>query len=143
MTKTECHGYIEDGKLHILNRKRLNQDLKDFKPCDVVVIIKKRGKRSLPQNAYYWGCVVKEIQIRLKELGNEFDSDDIHEFLKQKFNKEQVVTKQGELLEIGKTTTELNKEEFSSYVDRIREWASDTLEISIPDPNSQTEMFNL
>lgn len=138
MTKTEAHGYVEGGKLHILNRKRLNQDLKDFKPCDVVVIIKKRGKRSLPQNAYYWSCVVKEIQVRLKELGNDFDADDIHEFLKQKFNKEQVVTKQGELLEIGKTTTDLNKEEFSIYVDRIREWASDTLEIFIPDPNTQT-----
>lgn len=141
MTKTEAHGYVEDGKLHILNRRRLDQDLKDFKPCDVLIVIKKRGKRSLPQNAYYWGVIIKEIQIRLKELGSEFDADDIHEYLKVKFNPAQIITPQGELLEIGKTTTELNKDEFSEYVERIREWASVTLDINIPDPGEQADMF--
>jgi hypothetical protein len=143
MTKTEHYGYVENGKLHILNRKRMNEDLRTFKNVDVVIIIKKRGKRSLPQNAYYWAVLVKEIQLRLRELGTDVDMDDVHEFLKQKFNYERVVTVDGEAIDIGKTTTEMNKEEFGSYIDRIIEWAAMTLEITIPLPNEQTAMFTL
>lgn len=141
MTKLESYGYVEGGKLHILNRKRMDQDLKEFRPCDVVIIIKKKGKRSLQQNAYYFGVVIKEIQLRLRDLGSRVDTDDIHEYLKQWFNKEKIKTPQGELLEIGVTTTDLNKYEFSEYVERIREWASMSLDINIPDPGEQAAMF--
>lgn len=141
MTKVETYGYIESGKLHINNRKRLNEDLRTFKDCDVAITIKKRGKRSLPQNAYYWGVIVKEIQIRMRELGNDVDCDTVHEFLKLKFNSEKVVTPQAEVIEIGGTTTEMNKEQFSEYCEKIKEWASSVLEIYIPDANTQTEMF--
>jgi hypothetical protein len=141
MTKTEQYGYIQDGKLHIMNKKRLADDLRQFKPCDVVVVIKKRGKRSILQNAYYWGVVVKEIQLRFRELGHDVETDDVHEFLKQKFHSEKIVTPQAEVIEVPKSTTEMNKGEFSEYVERIKEWASCTLEIYIPDAGQQTEMF--
>jgi hypothetical protein len=141
MTKTEQYGYIQDGQLHILNKQRLAEDLRQFKPCDVVITIKKRGKRSILQNAYYWGCVVKEIQLRFRELGHDVETDDVHEFLKQKFNYEKIVTPQAEVIEVPKSTTEMNKEEFSEYVERIKEWASSTLEIYIPDAGQQTQMF--
>lgn len=142
MTKFEGHGYIEDGKLHIINRKRMNEDLRTFKNCDVTIIIKKRGKRSLPQNAYYWGVVVKEIQLRMRELGNDVDCDTVHEFLKLKFNPERVVVPEtAEVIEMGKTTTELNKDEFTEYIEQIKQWASVTLGIYIPDAGQQTEMF--
>lgn len=143
MTKTEQYGYVEGGKLHILNRRRMNEDLRQFKNVDVVIIIKKRGKRSLPQNAYYWGVVVKEIQLRFRELGTDADMDDIHEALKTKFNYERLVTADGEVIDIPKTTTELNKDEFGSYIDRIIEWAATSLEISIPAPNTQTELWTV
>jgi hypothetical protein len=141
MTKTEQYGYIQDGRLHIMNKKRLADDLRQFKPCDVVVVIKKRGKRSILQNAYYWGVVVKEIQLRFRELGHDVETDDVHEFLKQKFHSEKIVTPQAEVIEVPKSTTEMNKDEFSEYVERIKEWASSTLEIYIPDAGQQTEMF--
>lgn len=142
MTKTEQFGYVDkSGKLHIINKQRLEEDLRHFKPCDIVMTIKKRGKRSILQNAYYWGVVVKEIQLRFRELGTDVETDDVHEFLKQKFHFEQVITPQGEPINVPKSTTEMNKTEFGEYVDRIKDWAAYTLEIYIPEAGTQTEMF--
>lgn len=143
ITKIEAYGFVdEDGSLKLSNKKRFKQDLLLFKNKDVEVTIKKRGKRSLQQNKYYFGIVVYEIRRRLYELGNEFDGETVHEFLKQKFNKEKVEIKTtGELLEVGQTTTQMNKDQFSEYIERIRRWASETLEIDIPDANTQTELF--
>lgn len=141
MTKIELIGDIKDGKLHIINERRFKEDLRQFKDCQVEIIIKKRGRRSSQQNRYYWGIVVKEIQLRLEELGTEVEMEDVHSYLKQKFNAERIVTPEAELIEIGKTTTELNKEEFGIYIDKVVEWASSVLEIYIPPPNTQTQIF--
>ena len=141
MTKSESIGYIKGGKLHIMNRKRMNQDLTEFKDCDVTITIKKRGKRSILQNAYYWGVVVKEIKIRFREFGHDVDDDDVHSFLKQKVHYETIVTEHGEAIQVAKSTTEMNKPEMGEYIDRIRMWALQSLDIDIPEPNTQTEMF--
>jgi hypothetical protein len=142
MLKIEQYGYVEDGLLKILNRKRMDAEIKAFPNCDVEIIIKKKGKRSGPQNRYYFGVVLKEIQLRLRELGTETDIETLHEWCKQKFNSEKIVVPEtAELIEIGKTTTELNKEEFSEYVERIVEWAASSLCIYIPPPNTQTNLF--
>ena len=141
--KIETFGYIKEGRLKIVHEKRFKEDLRQAKDCDVQIIIKKRGKRSLPQNAYYHGVIVEEIRHRLKELGNTFDHDTVHEFLKQKFHSEKIVIPAtGELIEVGQTTTKMNKDEFGSYIDRIIQWAAETLEIHIPEPGQQTDMFN-
>lgn len=136
------YGEIKEGKLLPYNRKRLSNDLSNMKDCEVEITIKRKGKRSLQQNKYYWGCVLPEIQHELKRLGNDFDIETIHEFLKQKFNSEKVVVEAtGELIEMGKKTSQLNKEEFGIYLDRIILWAAQTLEITIPEPNTQTALF--
>jgi hypothetical protein len=142
MAVIKHYGEVKEGKLIPYNRKRLTSDLSQMKDCEVEITIKRKGKRSLQQNRYYFGCVLPEIQHELKRLGNDFDIDTIHEFLKQKFNSEKVVVEvTGELLEIGKSTTELNKEEFSEYIFQITKWASETLGLYIPEPSTQTILF--
>lgn len=143
MTKTENFGYVQDGKLHIMNRMRMDENLRQFKDCDVTITIKKRGKRSILQNSYYWGVVVKEVQLRFRELGHDVEIDDVHEFLKGKFNADRIVTPQAEVVEVPKSTTEMNKTEFIEYVERIKEWASAVLEIYIPEAGTQTEIFKV
>lgn len=143
MTKTVQYGYVESGKLHLLNEARFKDDLRQFKDCDVQVTVKKKGRRSSQQNRFYWGVVVEEIRLNLLDRGNRFDADTVHEYLKQKFNYESIViTQTGEMLQVGQSTTELNKEEFGVYLDRIIEWAAQSLELTIPLPNTQLQMFS-
>jgi hypothetical protein len=143
MTKLTAYGEVKNGGLTITNEKRLSEDLKKFPDCDVEMIIKRKGQRSNPQNRYYWGIVITEIKLRLRELGNDFDSETVHEFLKQKFNGEKIIIPgTGEIIEVGQTTTELNKEEFSIYLEQVIRWANQTLEIIIPEAGEQTQMFN-
>lgn len=137
----ELYGSIINGKLDIPNRKRLVEELRQAKDCEIVLTIKKRGKRSNPQNSYYWSVIIPELKYRFRELGNDVDDNTVHEFLKLKFNPEKIVTLEGEVIEVGGSTTDLNKSEFSDYCDRIRMWAAQTLDINIPDPNTQTQMF--
>lgn len=141
--KIEHTGYIENGVLKIANRKRLEQDLKDFKNCDVNVIIKKKGKRSLPQLRYYFGVIVHEIQTEFRRRGIRMDAEQVHEFLKLHFNKQYVHNEFGEVIaEYGGSTTEFNKEQMMEYIDRIIIWCAEKLSITIPEANKQAEMFN-
>lgn len=142
MNKVEHSGWIKKGCLFLASKGRFKGELQAFPDCDVTIIVKKKGKRSSPQNRYYWGIVVEEIKQELFRRGNRFDAEDIHEWLKLKFNPSKVVIEYtGEVLEIGGSTTEMNKEEFMNYIEKIREWAAMNLEITIPDPGQQTEMF--
>ena len=124
------------GILTLNNRKRLQTDLMKFKGCTVELIIKKKNRRSNPQNRYLWGVVYKEIEVRLKELGNEMDADEVHEFCKSEFNKVEIIGDGGEVIgKKGGSTTEMNKSEISEYWDKIIYWAADFLQIVIPLPN--------
>jgi hypothetical protein len=142
--KIEAFGWVKQGILKIANRKRLDADLRAFSDCDVVIIIKRRGKRSSPQNRYYWGVVVDEVRRELKRRGHRYTPEEVHEALKLKFNPDYVRGEGGEvLMEMPGTTTIMNKEEFGGYLDRIIEWSAKSLEIAIPLPGTQTDMFNL
>ena len=141
MTTLTAIGNIKDGKLILSNRKRFDADLSGFADCVVELTIKKKNRRSNQQSRYYFGVVVKEIQIRLKQLGNDFDTETIHNFLKDKFNKKELLGEGGEVIDyFGATTTGMNKTEFSEFVDKIRAWSLDFLSIDIPEPNAKLEM---
>jgi hypothetical protein len=143
MTKTEIQGKIEKGVIHLhpFTKNRLKQDLSSFPDCDIVIAIKRKGKRSSQSNRYYWGVVIEEIKLAFKEKGTIATPEDIHEALKAKFNPNNVRNEEGEvLLEMGGSTTEMNNGEFSEYVERIIQWAAQYLQLAIPAPGTQTEM---
>ena len=123
------------GIMTLNNRKRLQTDLLKFKGCTVEIIIKKKNKRSTKQNSYYHGVVVAEVRHGLLEIGYQMTSDETHEFLKQKFNNTQIVNKDGIVIDVPRSTTELNKSEFSEYVERIARFAAEYLSVVIPMPN--------
>jgi hypothetical protein len=141
--KLELYGSIDDkGALSIHNRQRLLEWARQYPGKKVVIKFERKGsKRSSPQNRYYWGIVIKEITLRLRELGHQWITDeDVHDMMKLKFNYEQIVSEQGEVLELPKSTSTLTKTQFAEYVDNIRMWASGFLSISIPDPNQDLTM---
>jgi hypothetical protein len=144
MIKTEHFGYGKNGQLTAVNKNRLAEDLRQFPDCDITLTIKRRGKRSIPQNSYYHAVIVREVRVALNERGNRMDDELTHEFLKLHFNKQYIRDESGEIIgEFGGSTTELSKDEFIIYIDTIKEWASEKLGIYIPEANTQTELFKV
>ena len=136
MANITAYGSVSVLGIMILNnRKRLQTDLLKFKGCTVEITIKKKNKRSNPQNSYYHGVVVAEVRHGLLEIGYQMTADETHEFLKQKFNSTQIITKDGLVIDVPKSTTELNKSDFSEYVERIAQFAAEYLSVVIPIPN--------
>lgn len=142
MEKLELTGYIDDsGKVTIHHRPALEEWARQNPGRNILVKFEKRGaKRSLPQNAYYHSVVVASVKMGLLEIGYSLSHDETHFFLKQKFNPVQVPNKDGLAIELPGTTTELNKIEFSEYIERIAQWAAEYLSIEIDPPSTQTEL---
>jgi hypothetical protein len=141
MLKIEIYGTIQDHKLTLSNRKKLQEDLNQCNDCEVIVVIKKRGKRSNQQNRFLWGIIYAECKLAFLNLGHRLEIDDIHQYFKQKFLSRPLANHDGTVIaEISGSTTELNKEEFSNYVENIRQFASMNLGIDIPDADSSLAM---
>lgn len=133
---------IENGELEIKDRKKVLDKIKTMKDGHGKLEFKYSNQRSIQQNRYYFAVIVWEIRKRLQELGNVFTDEDVHNFLKDKFNSKMVIGSGGEVLgEVGQSTTEMNKEEFGVYLNKIFAWSSEFLELSIPSPNQQLYFY--
>lgn len=130
MNKQLFYATVEnDLSLKYLNIAAVKTHLLKMKGKTVQITIEERKKRrSNPQNAYYHGVVLKMIADFCGYRGED-EITGIHEELKRKF-----LPKIGNL-SIVKSTSSLNTEEFSSYVENVRMWAAEELGIYIPDPN--------
>jgi hypothetical protein len=118
-----------------LNRVRLQKLLRSKRDCELVLVLeKKHATRSLAQNAFYFGVVLACIS---EYTG--YTTDELHEFCKARFLPKRITLadKNGEVTEeivIGTSTTTLNKVQFSDYIEDIRKWAAETLDLNIPNP---------
>jgi len=107
-----------------------------------------RAKRSTNQNAYYWGVVLPYIRDGFIDLGNLIQRNNeglnlIHELMKSKFlnNGTELADVNGEIIQGPSTTTTLTKEEFSDYIEEIKQWSGEFLGIDIPDAGTQGNLF--
>lgn len=93
--------------------------------------------RSVPQNRSYWLLIVQPLA---EHLG--LTSEECHDLLKYKFNKEIQVKKlrNGEVEEIPvmRSTTVLTTSEFEIYCSNIRMWASQ-LGCYLKEPNEKAD----
>lgn len=134
------------GVAIIHNRGEMNRFIsslsRDDRDIRVEFDVKKaRSHRSLLQNAYYHGVVVNMVRERLSDLGHEVDHNATHEFLKGRFLYSELVDeKSGEIIKVPKSSTELTKSEFMDYLEEIKRFAAQSLDIFIPDPNTQLEI---
>lgn len=143
MERLELYGHIDEkGAFHLHNRQRFEEWTRKHPGRDVACRFeRKRSRRTDPQNRYYWGVVVKEIGIRLRDLGHDWLTDeDVHDMMKLKFNYERIVSDAGEVLDMPKSTADITTTQFIEYTERVKQWAADFLEIYIPDPGKQTQM---
>lgn len=123
----------------IVNKSIVRLLFSTLAPGQYSVLINDANPRSLEGNAYYWSVVVEMVMDGLNHLGHEFfDKDTVHEFLKAKFNSVKVRNeKTGKVEQITQSTTKLNPGEFFQYIERIRRWSAEFLNVVIPDPEKQ------
>ena len=101
-------------------------------------IKKIQKQRTNEQNAYLWGCVYPMVKEGMLYAGWEdiLDEEDAHEFCKSKFGNRKIVNRDtGEVENIPHSTSKMDTVEFSTYINSIRDWSSEYLNINIPDPN--------
>lgn len=142
MNKLDLTGFIDDnGVMTIHHRPALMEWAHQNPGRNILVKFERRGaKRSTQQNRYYHGIVVQSVLLGLREIGYSMSHDEVHFFLKQKFNPVYIPNKEGEAIELPGSTTQLNKVEFGEFIDRIAQWSAEYLSVTIPPANSDLKM---
>ena len=134
-----AYFHIKNGEL--VNKYSVKKAF-DLPDGNYELKIVKRNRRSLLQNSYYWAAVVPLVHEGLRDMGNDVSLQETHDFLKARFNYKEIVNQvTGEVLNVPLSTTELNKEQFGIYIERITQFAAEYLNVTIPAPNSQMALY--
>ena len=129
--------------------KRLRSEVgKAFAGKDIVATFARPKKtRSSEQNRYYWGVVVRMVCEGFQALGNPVNPDNnedielTHEYLKRRFLQPiQVADVNGEVHDLGHTTTNLSTSQMMDYIAQVQQFAAEFLNTVIPDPGEQAEI---
>ncbi len=136
--------HIKDHK--VTNRKTANDFFLSLEDGSYVWSVKPLKVRSLSQNAYYHGCCVPAVKQGLRDIGYDDikNNEQAHEFLKNRFLK-RYVSKNGnpeEVIELPGSTANLTTTEFMDYIAEIQKFAAEWFGVVIPDPNSQTQLWD-
>lgn len=136
----ELYVTIESGQ--VKNKTTLRDALKSLRDGRYSLKIEPKNKRTLPQNAFYWAVVCQIVLDCLRDVGyNEIRTvSDVHEILKYKFLKKQVVSEHGEVIEVLKSTAELSKQEFNTYLEEIAQWVAESFGVTLPAPGTQSKI---
>lgn len=142
MQRLELTGHIsDDGQITIHHRPALKEWARQNSGRNILVKFERRGaKRSTPQCRYYFGVVVQSVMQGFRDIGYYMTKDETHYWLKQKFNPAQVPGNGGLVIDVAGTTTDLNKIEFSEYIERIAQFAAEYLNVVIPPANADLKM---
>ena len=104
-----------------------------------ITIAPNRKTRSNQQNAYLWGVVYPAVLFGLQDAGWEITHEEqVHEYCKQAFAAREVINKDtGEVLSLPSSTARMQTAEFNVYVDKIKAFAFEYLNVTIPEPNEE------
>lgn len=122
------HGKVKGGKFKPEDPKLFLTAFYPHEGKDVeVTVSRKRKHRSNKQNAYYHGVIVKMVAEFTGETPER-----THQYLARMFLEE--VSKIDDSKMITKSTTELSTAEFETYAEDCRMWASQFLNLYVPNP---------
>lgn len=126
-------GEVKRGKVVLDDRWAYVRHLAHLEGKRVEVIVQPwRKARSDQQNAYYWAVVISLIS---EETG--YTSEEAHESMKMLFLR---VPGEKGMPDRVKSTKDLNTAEFSEYVESIKRWAAEKLNVYIPDAGDVERM---
>ena len=133
---------VENGTIKS-QRKPLAEAIASFEGKEIEITISKaKKKRSNPQNSYYWGVVIPIVKSGLVDIGYKMTSERTHDFLKERFLKEDLVNEEtGEVIgTVSKSTAELTTSQFMDYLAEIQQFSAEFLGVQIPDPNEKSTL---
>lgn len=109
-----------------------------------IEVKKVRKPRSLDQNGWLFGCIYPMLLEALLNEGWEFtDVDQVHEFFKSQMTADKVINKHtGEIIEFPGSTASMDTLTFSTYCEKLRDYAIEYLNLEIPDPDPNWRKAN-
>jgi hypothetical protein len=135
-------GLMRQGRLRLQQANRFAAQLQQLRDGVVeIAVARKRATRSQQANRYWWGVCVAAVADHTGYTPNE-----IHELAKQMFLPKRLAVAdglgeiRGEYV-IGASTTRLTTAEFAEFVESFRQWAADTLDVSIPAAEGASEAW--
>ena len=143
------YGKTRAGKIILPSDKIRKQVAAVFPDCDIEVTFRrKRKRRSIQENNYYWGCIVAAFLAAFRDFDPEmgWTAEMVHEELKRRFLPRvrewgQTILPTGEIVDEPMTTTKLTTVEAEDYYEHCRKWGAQDLDIIIPLPNEQMSIW--
>lgn len=141
--KLQHRGQVKEGKFvpYPECQDIWNFDIESLEGFHVSVEIEpKKYKRSIPQNRYYWGVVVKAIKNEFNKqntFGRLVSEDATHDFLARRFIGEETYDFAGQSITRHQETKKLSPDEFNKYFGMCIAFGSEYLGIEIPLPNEK------
>jgi thioredoxin-related protein len=139
----DCFIRIKDGEVD--NRAQLVKFIEEMKKEEGVHYIKreKKNKRTSPQNRYMH-LMFSLIQKGFYDRGyREIKStEDAKYVMKELFLAYTVENETGGKVKLVRRTRDLNKEQMAEFIDECIQFAAENLDVVIPPPNTQTDLFN-
>lgn len=128
------YGKIKDMSFIPSNRREYFSFLEKYDGKDVVL---KRhiAQRSGAQNDWYWS---EWGPLGLVSSHTGHTKDELHRLFKGLFLPKRVMRVGDRDYSMSGSTTDLNKAQFSEYIERIRSFAAD-IGVSIPDPKKKSD----
>ena len=140
MNKKKYKARIDNGKLILKEKDIFKKEIIRYEGKEVIITIgpKDYSERSLQQNKYYWGVVIKML---CEHTGHS--EEEMHDIMKSKFLKKfcdiKVKDEKGvekiERYTIVRSSTSLNTVEWEDYMDDCRKFAAEKFQLYIPLPN--------
>lgn len=132
-------GHVGDTVKIFRSKEMSEMIIRNFAGKDIEVTVqRKRKRRGLQQNSYYWAVVVPVVMSGLMDAGYKVSKESTHEFLKATFFKQELINEQtGEILTTVGSTTQMTTVQMMSFFADITRWAAEFLNIEIPEPGEQ------
>ena len=119
-----------------INYDEVIREMADKPIGNYIVIVKlKRDPRTVSQNAYLWGVVYTTLLKALNDVGYDYTTTkQVHKFFKDLVVGKVVNKHTGEIINIPKSTKNMDKVTFDTYLQELSELSIEFLLTEIPPP---------
>lgn len=96
-----------------------------------------RNPKTKQQRGWLWNYIYPTLLEALIDAGWEFTNvNEVHEFFKYIFKSHRVINRfTGEVIEIPESTADMDTVEYSTYCEKLRDYAREYLNIEINEPD--------